>query len=90
MDRASIHSARGGAPDTPALCGRPSVDGAPTAARTIGPIHQQRSRDSQPFTMPYLTFRAAGIPSDARMPSRIPRGFLEREANVKQTNRFFR
>jgi hypothetical protein len=35
-----------------------------------------------------LKFRAADIPSKAHMPSRIPRGFLEREANVKQTHRF--
>ena len=35
-----------------------------------------------------LIFRAADIPSKAHMPSRIPRGFLEREANVKQTHRF--
>jgi hypothetical protein len=36
----------------------------------------------------FLMFPAAAIPSAARLPSRIHRGFLEREANVKQTHRF--
>jgi hypothetical protein len=54
----------------------------------IWPIHHYRPRNPQPFTMPYLILRAAGIPPAARMLSRIPRGFLEREAYVKQTHRF--
>jgi hypothetical protein len=36
----------------------------------------------------FLIFRPAGIPSAVRLPFRILRGFLEREANVKQTHRF--
>ncbi len=36
----------------------------------------------------FLIFRAASIPSAARLPPSILRGFLEREANVKQTHRY--
>jgi|GEM_PF-1568215 len=44
-------------------------------------------RQLQPFTMLLFDLRAAGCPLPARISYRIPRGFLEREANVKQTHR---
>lgn len=54
----------------------------------------QSARSTSPAGIPnrlqccFLIFRVVGIPPAARMLSRILRGFLEREANVKQTHWF--
>jgi hypothetical protein len=42
----------------------------------------------QPFTMLFFDIPRVGHSAFARMLSRILRGFLEREANVKQTHGF--
>ncbi len=52
------------------------------------PIPNRRRPSPTVYNGSFLIFRTACIPSAARLPPRILRGFLEREANVKQTHRF--